>query len=98
LPGSAPRIDSQSAPSKASENNSRVPPSRARAGNARARWTQLLALHRAGEQDLLARGLDDAHAWLPPQIAKRFGRRLESLGWLRDNTWTPYCKKSKTSG
>jgi len=32
--------------------------------------------------------LDDAHAWLPPQITRRFGRRLESLGWR----WTPYCK------
>jgi len=60
---------------------------------ARERWAQLLALHRAGERDLLARGLDDAHAWLPPRIAKRFGRRLESLGWLRDDTWTPYCRR-----
>ena len=57
------------------------------------RWAQLLALHRAGERDLLARGLDDAHAWLPPAIARRFGRRLESLGWLRDDAWTPYCKR-----
>jgi hypothetical protein len=72
--------------------------SRGKAGNAHQRWTQLLALHRAGEQDLLARGLDDAHAWLPPQIARRFGRRLESLGWLRDDSWTPYCKRLKTSG
>lgn len=63
------------------------------AGNPRTRWAQLLALHRAGERDLLARGLDDAHAWLPPRIAKRFGRRLESLGWVRDDTWTPYCRR-----
>lgn len=56
------------------------------------RWSQLLALHSAAERDLLARGLDDAHAWLPPQIARRFGRRLEFLGWLRDDRWTPYCK------
>jgi hypothetical protein len=92
-PGSAPRINSQSAPSQASENNSDEPRSRSREGNARAHWEQLLALHRAGEQDLLARGLDDAHAWLPPQIARRFGRRLESLGWLRDDSWTPYCRR-----
>jgi len=64
-----------------------------RPGKARVRWAQLFALHRAGERDLLARGLDDAHAWLPPQIAKRFGHRLESLGWLRDDAWTPYCKR-----
>ena len=63
------------------------------AGNPRERWAQLVALHRAGERDLLARGLDDAHAWLPPSIARRFGRRLESLGWLRDDAWTPYCKR-----
>jgi hypothetical protein len=67
-------------------------------GDPRERYARLLALHRAGEQDLLARGLDDAHAWLPPPIARRFGRRLESLGWLRDDKWTPYCKQLKSSG
>jgi hypothetical protein len=60
---------------------------------ARQRYKWLLALHAAGERDLLARGLDDAHAWLPPPIAKRFGRRLESLGWVRDDAWTPYCRR-----
>ena len=63
------------------------------AGTPRERYARLLALHRAGEQHLLARGLDDAHAWLPPPIAKRFGRRLEALGWLRDDAWTPYCRR-----
>ena len=61
------------------------------AGNPRERYARLLALHKAGEQDLLSRGLDDAHAWLPPPIAKRFGRRLTALGWIRDDAWTPYC-------
>jgi hypothetical protein len=59
----------------------------------RERYAHLLALHRAGERDLLARGLDDAHAWLPPSIARRFGRRLESLGWIRDDAWMPYCRR-----
>ena len=45
------------------------------------------------QRDLIARGLDDAHAWLPPRIAKRFGRRLTALGWMRDDAWTPYCKR-----
>ena len=62
-------------------------------GNPRERYARLLELHRAGEQDLLARGLDDAHAWLPPPIAKCFGRRLAALGWLRDDAWTPYCRR-----
>jgi hypothetical protein len=63
------------------------------AGGPRDRFERLLRLHRAGERDLLARGLDDAHAWLPPPIAKRFGRRLEALGWIRDDAWTPYCRR-----
>jgi hypothetical protein len=64
---------------------------RSSAGNPQERFARLLALHQAGELDLLARGLDDAHAWLPPPIAKRFGRRLAKLGWMRDDAWTPYC-------
>ena len=63
------------------------------ARNPPERYARLLALHRAGERDLLARGLEDAHAWLPPPIARRFGHRLESLGWIRDDTWTPYCRR-----
>src|ERR1700722_14171934 len=65
-------------------------------GNPRERYLRLLGLHSAGEKDLILRGLDDAHAWLPPPIAKRFGRRLESLGWVRDSAWTPYCRRLKS--
>lgn len=63
------------------------------AGTPRQRYARLLELHRAGAADLRARGLDDAHAWLPPPIARRFGRRLAALGWLRDDAWTPYCHR-----
>jgi len=62
-------------------------------GTPRERHARLLALHEAGHSDLLARGLDDAHAWLPPPVARRFGRRLEALGWIRDDAWTPYCRR-----
>jgi hypothetical protein len=62
-------------------------------GNPRERYARLLALDRAGERDLFARGLQDAHAWLPPPIAKKFGRRLATLGWVRDDAWTPYCRR-----
>jgi len=60
---------------------------------ARQRYEWLLALHAAGELDLFSRGLEDAHAWLPPPISRRFGRRLEALGWIRDDVWTPYCRR-----
>jgi hypothetical protein len=68
---------------------------RADCANPSQRYEWLLALHAAGERDLLQRGLDDAHAWLPPSIARRFGRRLEALGWVRDDAWTPYCRVLK---
>jgi hypothetical protein len=63
------------------------------AGVPRDRWQSLLALHAATQRDAWHRGLEDVHAWLPPQIAKKFGRRLQRLGWIRDDAWTPYCKK-----
>lgn len=62
-------------------------------GTPRERWQSLLALHAAAQQDAWQRGLEDVHAWLPPTIAKKFGRRIERLGWLRDDAWTPYCKR-----
>jgi hypothetical protein len=64
-----------------------------RAGTPRERWQWLLALHAATEQDAWQRGLEDVHAWLPPPIATKFGKRLARLGWLRDDAWMPYCRK-----
>lgn len=64
-----------------------------RAGTPRERWQWLLALHAAADRDAWQRGLEDVHAWLPPPIAKKFGKRLARLGWLRDDSWTPYCHK-----
>lgn len=56
----------------------------AHAGTPRQRWQNLLALHEAARQDAAARGLDDVQAFLPPQIARAFGRRLARLGWHPD--------------
>ena len=64
-----------------------------RAGSPRERWQWLLALHAAAERDAWQRGLEDVHAWLPPPIAQKFGKRIQRLGWLRDDAWTPYCKR-----
>ncbi len=65
-------------------------------GTPRERWQSLLALHEAARRDAWQRGLEDVHAWLPPAVAKKFGRRLAKLGWLRDDGWTPYCKRLGT--
>jgi hypothetical protein len=64
-----------------------------RAGTPRERWHWLRALHAATERDAWQRGLEDVHAWLPPPITKKFGKRMERLGWVRDDAWTPFCKK-----
>jgi hypothetical protein len=64
-------------------------------GTPRERWRWLLGLHAATEQDAARRGLEDVHAWLPPHIAAKFGKRLTKLGWIRDDAWTPYCKRLK---
>ena len=58
----------------------------------RERFKHVLALHRATEQDAWRRGLQDAHAFLPPQVESSFGRRLRRLGWVRD-PWASYCKR-----
>ena len=64
-----------------------------RAGTPRQRWQWLLQLHAATERDAWQRGLEDVHAWLPPPIASKFGKRITHLGWRRDDAWTPYCKR-----
>ena len=63
------------------------------AGSPRERWQWLLALHEAARRDAWQRGLEDVHAWLLLPIARKFGRRFERLGWRRDDSWTPYCRK-----
>jgi hypothetical protein len=63
------------------------------AGTPRERWQWLLQLHAAAERDAWQRGLEDVHAWLPPPIAQRFGKRITKIGWNRDDAWTPYCKR-----
>jgi hypothetical protein len=48
------------------------------------RWRALLLLHEATRGDAARKGLDDAHCWVPPEVARSFGRRIESLGWERE--------------
>jgi hypothetical protein len=62
-------------------------------GTPRERWEWLLGLHAVTEREAARRGLEDVHAWLPPEISGKFGKRLTRLGWMRDDEWTPYCKR-----
>ena len=60
-------------------------------GTPRQRWQWLQALHEATRQAAAERGLADVQAFLPPQVARAFGRRLEKLGWRRD-PWPCYTR------
>ena len=50
------------------------------AGTPRERYARILALHDAGARDLLSRGLDDAHAWLPARKSRAASAAASS--WL----------------
>ena len=56
------------------------------------RWRWLTALHEATRNAAAARGLADVQAFLPPSVARAFGRRLDRLGWRRD-PWTCYTRR-----
>jgi hypothetical protein len=62
------------------------------AGTPRRRWESFLALHDAARAAAAARGLDDVQAFLPPPIARAFGRRLARLGWTRD-PWPCFSRR-----
>lgn len=62
------------------------------AGTPRDRWRNFLALHGAAMQDAAARGLEDAQAFLPPRVARSFGRRLAKLGW-RPDPWACFSRQ-----
>jgi hypothetical protein len=61
-------------------------------GSPRQRWRRLLALHEAVRQEAAACGLSDVQAFLPPRVARAFGRRLAALGWRQD-PWTCYTRQ-----
>ncbi len=62
------------------------------AGTPQQRWQQFLALHEAARKSAAARGLDDVQAFLPPRVARSFGRRLARLGWAHD-PWTCFSRR-----
>jgi hypothetical protein len=62
------------------------------AGTPRRRWECFLALHEAARDAAIERGLDDVQAFLPPPIARAFGRRLSRLGWTCD-PWPCFSRR-----
>lgn len=57
------------------------------------RLEHLKALGDDAEQEMLAKGFQDFSFWLPPEMQKSFGRRLENAGFVKDSKWIPYTKR-----
>jgi len=61
-------------------------------GTPRQRFAWLTSLHEAACSSAAQRGLADVQAFVPPRVARSFGRRLARLGWRHD-PWTCYTRK-----
>ena len=61
-------------------------------GTPLGRWENFLALHEAALAHAAALGLDDVQAFIPPRVARTFGRRLTRLGWVRD-PWPCFSRR-----
>lgn len=53
------------------------------------RWEALKRLHEEVRAAAKKEELEDVHCWLPPDIEKRFGKRLLQLGW-QPSKWSTY--------
>jgi hypothetical protein len=52
-------------------------------------------LHEQTRKAVAAAGISDVHAWLPPQIAKSFGRRLTKMfGWT-ESKWKCFWRSTR---
>ena len=58
-------------------------------GTPRERWKALLQIHESVKWQTKEMGLQDVHAFLPPNLGKGFDRRLKKLGWGTD-PWRVY--------
>lgn len=56
------------------------------------RWGWFKELELNGCIDVAEKGLQDLHCWVEPQVAKKFGRRLQSLGWKKPE-WVSFAKE-----
>jgi hypothetical protein len=53
------------------------------------------SIHEFVRIDLHSRGVVEANAWVPPQMAKPFGRRLMKMGWDHPRAgWTCYSRRT----
>ncbi len=58
-------------------------------------WRQeaFMELHWASHREALAMGYTDAHAWVPPEVAKSFGRRLQRVFGWKKSVWDVFSRE-----
>lgn len=58
-------------------------------------WRQeaFMQLHLAAHKAVKEMGFRDAHCWLPPQVAKSFGRRLQRVFGWKKSIWDVFSKE-----
>jgi hypothetical protein len=54
-------------------------------GTPAQRWMALQAVQRATREKMLEHGVRRCVTWIPHEIEKSYGRRLESLGWEKQD-------------
>lgn len=62
------------------------------------RWLALQLLQEAVREEAQKLGIDDVVAYIPPELAGRFAKRLKMLGWERDREgWEAWSRTTKES-
>jgi len=58
-------------------------------------WRQeaFLELHLAAHKAVKALGFTDANCWIPPQVVKSFGRRLQRVFGWRKSVWEVFSRE-----
>ncbi len=58
-------------------------------------WRQeaLMQLHLSAHGAVKALGFTDANAWVPPQVVKSFGRRLQRVFGWKKSVWDVFSKE-----
>jgi len=56
-----------------------------KSGHPLVKMERIKELHRAMAKTLKEKGFTEGNAFLPPEIAKSYGRHLLRLGWMKNN-------------
>ena len=58
-------------------------------------WRQeaFLQLHLGAHKAVKALGFTDVHAWVPPQVSKSFGRRLQRVFGWKKSVWDVFSRE-----